>query len=318
MEIFLASLISIGTMLCYSIPGYITVKTNLIKPTSISAFVVVQMYVCQPCLTINSLISATYSWDYFKQVLIFFAIAFLLQVIMLVVFYFVFRKKGAEDVRYRIATIATSFGNVGFMGVPLLEAIMPEEVRGQSLMLSVMFLIGLNVLGWTVGSSIITRDKKYISIKKVLLNPAMIGLMIGLPIFFSGVTVPEPIANMISLVGRTSTFIAMLIIGMRLATVKVREMFSDPLVYGVVGLKQILMPLIGLVLVWFLPLDIYVRQALFLLAAAPVASIVLNFSELLGEGQKMSANVVLVSTLTSIISIPLLSLIMNVMPNIYA
>ena len=318
MEIFLASLIAIATMLCYAIPGVITVKTGLIKPSSITAFVVIQMYVCQPCLTINSLISATYSWDYFQQVLIFFAVALLLQVVMLAVFYVIFKKKGENDIRFRIATIATSFGNVGFMGVPLLEAIMPEEVRSQSLMLSVMFLIGLNMLGWTIGSSIITRDKKYISIKKVLLNPAMIGLAIGMPIFFSGLTVPETIVNMVSLVGRMSTFLSMLIIGMRLATVKIKDMFSDPLVYGVVGIKQIIMPLIGLVLIWFLPLDIYVRQALFILAAAPVASIVLNFSELLGEGQEMAANVVLVSTISSIITIPLLSLIMNVMPNIYA
>ncbi len=318
MEIFLAALIAVATMLAYAVPGFITVKLGLIKPHSISAFAVILMYVCQPSLTINSLINAEYSWDYFKQVLIFFAVAFMLQILMISIFYFIFKKKGKEDIKYRIATIAVGFGNVGFMGVPLLEAIMPEEVRAQSLMLSVMFLIGLNMIGWTVGLGVITQDKKYFSIKKVILNPAMVGLAIGLPIFFTGATVPAPIADMIFIVGKMSTVISMLIIGMRLATIDIKTMFGDPLLYAVVGVKQIIMPLIGMLIIWFLPLDLFVRQALFILAAAPVASIVLNFSELSGEGQKSAANFVLVGTLFSIVTIPMLSLLMNVLPNIYA
>ena len=314
----LAALIAVVTMICYAVPGFITVKAGLIKPTSISSFAVILMYVCQPCLTINSLIRADYSWDYFQQVLIFFAVSFLLQCIMLATFYFVFKKKGEHDVKFRIATVATSFGNVGFMGVPLLEAMIPEEFKTQSLLLSVMFLIGLNILGWTVGSGIITRDKKHISFKKVLFNPAMIGLAIGLPIFFTGVTLPDVVVDFTSVLGRMATVLSMLIVGMRLATVKIKAMLSDPLIYGVIGIKQILMPMIGAIIIWFLPLDLFVRQSMIILAAAPVASIVLNFSELLGEGQESAADIVVVSTLLSLVTIPLISLVMNVLPNIYA
>ena len=54
MEFFITTLIAVATMLVYAVPGYISVKAKLIKPESISAFAVVLMYVCSPCLTVYS------------------------------------------------------------------------------------------------------------------------------------------------------------------------------------------------------------------------------------------------------------------------
>lgn len=314
MEMFIAALIAVGTMFVYAVPGYATVKLGMIKKDSIRAFAVILMYVCQPCLTISSLLKATYSWEYFKQVLVFFAVAFALQILMLTVFYFVFKKRGVENVKYRVASIATAFGNVGFMGVPLLEAIFPPEIASQAMILSVAFLIGLNLLGWTVGSYIVSQDKQYISVKKTLLNPIIFGLLIGLPIFFTGWKVPVPIANMIHLLGKMSTPMCMIILGMRLATVSVKSIFIDPFQYLIIAIKQVVMPLIALVMIWWLPLDLFIRQTMFILAAAPVASLVLNFSELIGEGQETAANLVLLGTGISVVTIPLLTLLLNVMP----
>jgi len=269
------------------------------------------MFVCQPCLTINSLIGATFTWDYFQEVLIFFAVSLLIQVLFMAVFYALFKGRGNSDIKYRIGIIATSFGNVGFMGVPLIEAIMPGN--DEAILLSVMFLIGLNILSWTVGSAIITNDRKYISLKKAFINPAIVGLVIGLPIFFtnSGQYIPEVIRDMISLVGRMSVPMCMIILGMRLASAKPRDLLLDPFKYLIIAIKQIAMPLVALAIIWFMPLELFVKQTMFILAAAPIASTVLNFAEMLDEGQETAANMVLLSTITSAISIPLLALSMS-------
>lgn len=318
MQVLITTAIAVATMLAYAIPGYVTVKCKLIKPESISAFSVVLMYICQPMLTITSFLNATFSLEFFWQMIVAFVLAGVLQLGIILLAYLILKKFYDTDIKYRIATVATAFGNCGFMGVPLLQAIMPEAVRNNAVVLSVMFLLGLNLIGWTFASYLISGDKKYISVKKALINPAMLGLVIGLPLFICGVQLPKEIFSCVELLGKMTTPLCMIILGMRLATITFKEMFCSPFQYAVVGVKQIAMPMLGMILVWFIPLDFYIRQSLFILAATPVASITLNFAEMLGKGQKTAANLVLLGTLLSVLTLPLMALIMNVVPDIYA
>lgn len=307
MNFALTTLITVAIMLAFAVPGFITVKAKMIKSESIPAFATILMYVCQPCLTIYSFNIATFTMPLFTQAMIFFGISFGLQALMLGIFYLVFRKKGKEDVRYRIYSVACAFGNCGFMGVPLLQSVLPDHP--EAVLLSTFFLLGMNLLGWTVASAIITNDKKFVSIKKAVLNPAIIALVVALPLFFTKTKLPAQLGDMVALLGKMTTPLCMLIMGMRLATCKPKTLFCTPMQYAVVGIKQIVMPLIGLAIVWFLPLDLYVRQTMFILCATPVASVVLNFSEMLGQGQETAANVVLLGTALSIATIPLLALL---------
>lgn len=307
-QIVLITLISVGIMLAYAVPGFATIKSKLIKPDAIPAFATILMYVCQPCLTIYSLNNVDYSWDLFKTMLIFFGISFAIQLAFIVVFFLIFKNK-YDDVKYRIFTIAAASGNCAFMGVPVLEAIMPD--KPEAVTLSVAFLLGMNLIGWTLSSAIITRDKKYISLKKAFINPAMVGLVIALPLFFTHTKLPSQISTMVTLLGKMTTPLCMIIMGMRLATNSPKSIFLQPMQYGIIAIKQLAMPLLALLIVWFLPLELYVKQTMVILCATPVASVVLNFAEMLGEGQENAANLVLLGTSLSVVSIPFIVFIMT-------
>ena len=69
-----------------------------------------------------------------------------------------------DDIKYRITTVATTLSNCSFLGVPLLEAIFPNSPNVAAY--SMMYFLSMSLLGWTLVSAIITRDKKYISVKK--------------------------------------------------------------------------------------------------------------------------------------------------------
>lgn len=306
---FLSTLITVAIMLAYAVPGFLAVKAKLIKGENISAFAVTLLYICQPCLTIYSLNTADYSWGFFRQVLIFFALSLFMQCLMIVVCYFIFRKKGTNDIKYRIGTIACGFGNCGFLGVPLIEALLPDHP--EAVLLSVAFLVAMNLIAWTLAPALISGNKKDINLRKAVFNPCTLGLVVGLPLFFLKIKIPTVIADPITLIGKFSAPLCMLIMGMRLATVKPKEMFGSPFQYLTVGIKQIIMPLIGLGIVWFLPLDLFIKQTMFILCATPVASVVLAFAEMLGRGQSSAANMVLLGTLLSIVTIPALMLIIS-------
>ena len=71
--------------------------------------------------------------------------------------------------------------------------------------------------------------------------------------------------------------------------------------------KMVIFPLITLGVMLLLPVEPYVRAAVFLLACCPCASMIQSLSELIGQGQKQAANTVLISTLLCIVTIPILS-----------
>lgn len=306
MEFGLTS-VTVLIMLLYAVPGYLLVKSKKISPNSIAAFSIVLLYVCQPCLTVYSFQKTLYNKNLFINMLIFLGLSALVQIIMLLGFYLILRKK-YDDAKYRVITLAATFGNVGFMGVPLLEALMPQNP--EAVAYSATFTISMNFLSWSLGSFLLTRDKKYIKAKELVINPPMLSLFVALPLFFTRTALPSSLLNGVTILGKMTTPLCMLILGMRFATVKKRDLFKDGSIYITSAIKLIVFPLLSYLLAVFLPIDNSLKATLFILCACPTASIVLNLAEIYNTGQKSAANIVLASTIFSIITIPLLLLIL--------
>jgi len=296
-------------MMAYAIPGYIFIKVKAFGQESISAFAKLLLYVCQPCLSLYSFNKANYTPELGKSMLVFFVLGIALQSVMLGVTNFVFKKKYKTDESYRVCSVASTLGNVGFIGVPLLEALLPEYPN--AIAFSAVFIIGMNIISWTVGSSILTGDKKYISIKKLLLNPVVIIMFLSVPLFVLRIKLPPLLDNSVSLLGLMTTPLSMLILGMRLAYADIKEMLTDFKVYLTAFLKLIAFPLMGMAAVYFLPVEQYIKATMVILCCTPTASAVLSFAEIYKKGQKTAANLVLTSNMFCIVTIPFLLMFVN-------
>ncbi|MBQ8840226.1 MAG: AEC family transporter [Clostridia bacterium] len=308
LSIFLASLGVVCTMLIYAVPGFLLIKSKLVKEGSISAFAKLLMYVCSPCLVFSSVTRNNFSSELVVQLLVALVFISCMLLLGLLIFHFVFKKKSG-DIKYRIYNLATTFANCAFMGVPVLEALFPDYP--QAIAFSAMFSLAMNVLGWSVGSFIISKDKKYISVKKILLNPATIALVIAVPFFVFGLQLPYFVGDVVSLLAKMTTPLCMLIMGMRLATVPARGIFLVPSQYLIIAIKQIVFPLATLLLLLPLPLDPQMKSSIYIMMCCPVASVVLNFAEMIGQGQRNAANLVLLGTSLSVITIPVMSLLIT-------
>lgn len=306
MNYFLIAFSTVLIMLAYACPGFIMIKTKLLPSDSISAFAKLLLYVCQPMLIISSIQRVGYSFDMVKKmgfVLIFMTLA---QCVMVGVAYIVMRKK-TSDAKNRIYIISTCLGNFAFMGVPILEALLPEYP--EAVTLSAMASLSLNIIGWTLASAIIANNKSYINLKKLFLNPAVIGLYVAIPLFILNIKLPTQVGDMVSLLGKMTTPLCMLIMGMRLATTSPRSVFARPFQYLIIAIKQIVFPLVCLGLLFLIPIDANIRATVFIMMCCPIASMVLNFSEIIGEGQDTAAALVLLSTVLSTITIPFMVLL---------
>ena len=303
---FFAALSTVGVMLFYAVPGFLLVKGKLVKSDGISNFAKLLMYVCSPMLVLYSFLNVEFSLNLVGKMVFAFSFAIGVMILFVVIFSFVFKKK-SNDARYRIYTLATVFPNCAFMGVPILQAVLPNYP--EALAFSVMFSMALNISAWTVGSFVITRDKKYISVKKVLLNPQVFALIVAIPLFVWGVKLPTQIDSMVTLLGKMTTPLCMLIMGMRLACTPIKGIFLRPMQYAIIGFKQVVLPLLVFLVLLPLPLDPNMKASMYIIFACPVASVILSFAEMLGEGQETAANMVLLGTSLSALTIPIMCLL---------
>ena len=308
MNTFSVALIAVSVLLLIAAPGYILMKRKMLSESCIPGFSKVLLFVCQPCIAVFSFSGLDCTAELLLNLGIFAALIILVHAVMLGGSFLVLKNRSREVV-YRIITIGTTFGNCAFFGIPVIEALLPETASSL-IVYTTVYAVVMNVLGWTVGSAIISHDTKYISVKKIFLNPAMIGTAAALLIFITGIDFIDELDSMIEYTARMATPLSMLVMGMRLGTMDMRRVFTDVRVYLTIAVKQFVMPLISFGIVLLMPsLDLGMRQVLFITCSCPIASIVLNFSEIVGEGQQEGANLVLVSTICSILTLPVMMLL---------
>lgn len=306
--IFTIAFIAVLVLLLCAVPGFIFVKKKMVSEDCIPGFSKVLLFFCSPCLSIYTFKSAKLSTEQLVDIGIFALLAIAIHAIMLLGSYLILRKR-YENAIYRIITIATSCANCAFFGIPIIEALMGE--RAADIMIyTTVYAVVLNVVCWTVGSAIISGDTKYITPKKVFVNPAMIGGLIGFALFVLEVPIQDDLFNMITIAGKMCSPLSMIIMGMRLATVDLKAMFTNVKNYIAIAAKGFVMPLVSFALVYFLPVSADIKMAFFIICACPVASVVLNFSEMLGEGQREAAGLVLLGTILSIVTLPIMMLML--------
>ena len=311
MNYFLITAKNVLLMLAYAFPGYVLIKRKVIKPESISAFAAILLFVNQPALSLYSLQQELYSPDLLRNMGIVLLISMLSQGIMMVVLWLIWRKKYKQDIAYRVYTAAAALGNVGFMGIPMLQALLPDFPA--AVCYSAVYLTGMNILLWTLGAFLLTGKKEFISVKKALLNPAVLTLVVALPLFFTRYSIADnlPTVNSVMVIlAKMSTPMCMLILGMRFGCVPLKKMFSEWRLYVNVLLKGVVFPLACLGIMLLLPLEDNLVKSIYIMACMPSASLVLSLSELFGDGQECACFCVLTSTTLSMVTVPLMMLLL--------
>ena len=218
-------------------------------------------------------------------------------------------KNKRKEFGMRMLSIAAVMGNVGFFGMPVVRALFPDAP--EAAVYSSMFNAALNILAWTVGVFTLTGEKKHISLRAALMNPSMLACLTGmiLCLLNARTWLPDLLRTGLSSLAAMSTPLCMVILGVRLATMDFKALFTTPLAWLISAGKLLVFPIFCYLLVLPLPLDPVFKGCILILAGTPCASILLNLAEIHHNGQELAANCALLSTLLSIITIPLLSLL---------
>lgn len=299
---------TVAIMLVYMMIGFCLCKSGKAVVSHAKSLSAILIYILGPCMIINSFLGLEYSRENIIQIGIYFIVSLLVQVIFFAALYIVFSRK-YNDSKYRILTVGAVLGNVGFLGMPVVASVFPGVPI--VLVYSSINVMSMNLIVFTIGTFMITNDKKYISVKNAILNPTTIAIIISLPLFIFGIHFPESIESGIGLLGKMVTPICMLILGMRLSEAKLKAIFTRPFVYATCLLKLVIFPIVAFLLVHWIPwINDACKTTVVVLAMTPAGAIIQSLSELYECEQEFAANVVLLTTIISVVTIPLMAYIL--------
>ena len=294
--------------LLYIIPGFICCKTKIAKADHLSTLSAILVYVCSPCMVVNSFMQIERTPRMLGQIMLFFVVSLAIQTVLTFILYGIFRKK-FHDVKYRMLTVSFGLGNAGFFGIPIIKALLPGNPEVACF--ACVYIVGMNMLTFTIGAYCLTGDKKRMTLKKAFLNPPFISLLVALVLYavnFSGI-MPELLGGALDLLNRTTTPLCMIILGIRLASVSFKKLFTRIYVYIICACKLLIFPFACLAIVYFLPLSPVFKAAMFILGGTPCAAVMLNIAEMYDGETELAANCVLLSTLLCVFTIPILNVV---------
>lgn len=305
---FLLLFSTVSVLIIYMAIGFILVKSGKASLNHIKSITGLLIYVLGPAMIINSFLQLEFSWEAFAKIGIYFLVSLAVQMLFfLLIFLFLGRKY--SDSKYRILTVGSVLGNVGFLGMHVISSIFPTEPI--VLCYSSINVMTMNLIVFTIGTYLITNDKKYISLKSAILNPTTISLIISIPLFIANVHFPTAIVQPIELLAKMSTPVCMIILGMRLAQSSFKDLFTRGFVYATCLLKLVVFPVLAFFFVKLIPIDDNIlKTTIVVLAMTPSGAIIESLAELHDCQQEFAANVVLLTTILCVITIPLMSFLM--------
>lgn len=305
---FLLLFSTVSVLIIYMAVGFVLVKSGKASLNHIKTLTGLLIYVLGPAMILNSFLQLEFSWEAFAKIGIYFVISLVVQLLFfLIIFLFLGRKY--QDSKYRILTVGSVLGNVGFLGMHIISSIFPTEPI--VLCYSSINVMTMNLIVFTIGTYLITNDKKYISVKSAIMNPTTIALFISIPLFIANLHFPSAVLQPIELFAKMSTPVCMIILGMRLAQSSFKALFTRGFVYATCLLKLIVFPLLAFVFVKLLPIDNQIlKTTIVVLSMTPSGAIIESLAELHDCQQEFAANVVLLTTILCVVTIPLMCMIL--------
>lgn len=199
-----------------------------------------------------------------------------------------------------------TYGNVGFMGFPVLNAMYGSTAVFYAAILNIVFNISVFSAGIVMVNYGGGRGERSGSFLKSLMSPGTVIAVFSVAVYFSGIIFPDDIVSVCSSVGSMTSPLAMILIGATLATMDIKSVFNDWHIYIFALAKQIALP----VIMWLI-LRVFVGDEMLLglctvLMMMPTANICVMMANLYDRDDRLAAKGIFITTLFSMISIPLM------------
>jgi len=309
----MVALSQVFTLFLLIVVGYVVKKQKVVTERIHGEVSNLVLNVCLPAMVIHSM-NFAFSPDVLVKSGQLVLAAFVIYSGTILLSYPLTRLMGARGQQRDIFQYVLVFSNVGYMGYPVINAVMGE--RG--VFYTAIYNLAFTVLVWTFGVHLMTRgsaeagDSHWVAQLKRVVNPNLIALAIGFVLFLFSIELPAPVSATIKMIGDTTTPLSMMFIGFILSDVSIRETVSDPSVYGVSAMRLLLLPLLVFAGFRLLGVTGDLLTVAFISTAMPAAANTAILAAVYGNDYHLGSRTIFISTLLSVVTLPLMILLLGV------
>lgn len=284
--------------------GYFVRKVAIIDDHTskkISGFIV---NVTAPMLILSSMMRDTKLGG--REIIGILSISIIVYICLFLTTLIVPRVLGVEKHNLGVYKFMIMFSNVGFMGFPVVSSIFGDE----AIFYASIFNLPFYALVYTLGIYFVSMNNKERMVFKFtkMLNPGVVAVIIGLFIFSFNwkVYVPVPVRETLNMIGGLTTPLSMIVIGASLAHVKIRNIFANVRLYVYCVLKLVVFPVVILLIIRQFHFNPIMMGVPVIITGMPVAANAVILSKEFGGNDVLASEGVFISTMLSILSIPLM------------
>lgn len=301
MESFLKMVDVQSVLFVYLLVGYFCRRANIFDDVTRDKITDFVIKITLPCMVFESF-NMAFSMDSLKQGAAALIIASVMAVVALLlgkVLYLRFAPREKCIMEY--GTLVT---NSGFAGLPVVSGAYGAE----GLFLGSLFIIPTRILMWSAGISLFTGAGSKDAVKKVMLNPAIIAVELGIVRMLFQIPLPHFLDTAVDKLGACTSPLAMALVGAILADVALREVMEWKAFY-LVAVRQLLLPILCLVGLKLLGTDELTLGVSVTLSGMPIGSTTAILAQKYGADAQFASKCVFISTLTSLVTVPILTLL---------
>ncbi|SEH44662.1 hypothetical protein SAMN05192559_101467 [Halobacillus karajensis] len=275
--------------------GYALQKFLHLEIKSISSVV---LYIMLPCLVFKTFYEATFDQDYLMMVV--FSILLLFSILLI-------NKIAAKLLNYETSTesgliLSTAFMNAGNYGAPIVLFAFGEQGFVYSVSFMVLQQIVMNFFGVYYAAK--GAAGIGMALKTVLKMPPTHAVWIALVFKYTAMPISDNVMSSVQLVGNATIPTVMILLGMQLANITVRNLSWDKISYAAT-LRLVGSPLIAWALTVILPMSDMMANVMIISAAMPSAATTTMYAVQFDSKPELVSSITLITTVLSIVSIPI-------------
>lgn len=268
---------------------------------------VIIMDICNPALILASILSGNITATHQDLITALILGASFYIGLVLLGFLFPFLLKVKRDER-RFYNLMTVYTNVGFIGIPVARAILPENAILYVIVCNVMY----SLLFYTHGIVVLSNGKEKMSIGKIF-SPGTIMAVLALVVFWFDITPPLILSNSISYIGNATVFLSMTLLGVNIARSDITKGLKNQRIWIYIAVRMVLLPVALFFVLKALGSTPVTILGLCLMALMPIGNLPLIQAEKTGEDTSLLSSAIAITTIVSIFTITILMTLFTMM-----
>jgi predicted permease len=288
--------------------GLAAIKTKLINRETVDGLVKIILKITLPLLIFTTFAGTKIDNEIFTSFLFVFAAPFVCVPVLFFLGSFSAKIQKLNKENTALHRTSTMFGNVAFLGFPLLNALFPG---GEGLIYATVFQLSHDAIMWTWGILILNNGSEQKSSKTWthIINPTTIAFVIGVFFLVLKIEIPEIIFIPLHGLGHTTIYLSMIYVGAILANVNAKSLITNYRSYIVSFNKLLLGPAVLMLCFYFLHsaginISIKAMTCAILQGGMPCMIIVSVLAKELGLNARQSVENIFISSVLSIFTLP--------------